>query len=263
MATQKAAAKRTTRRRKRRTKSADAVLAENQKILDYIRLHPQDSVGEIASEFKMSSDTMRKRLYKLEDLGSLQLRYEVNLDKLEFTNLYRMSIVVDHKALRETYKQQRKVKGKTGKRLPVQNPQERLAYQIMALNKTNPDVIVEDVAVLMGDQADLSATLRTRGDQNAIFNFVTAAVRPLPTIQSTATCIQAWSISQERRRKEAKQAELKAQRKQAIAARKRKATRLAKKLKEEREKLARDEKNNPTSSVPTSSVNDSQFKKNV
>jgi DNA-binding Lrp family transcriptional regulator len=166
----------------------------NLRILEFARRHPQSSVADIGRGVGLERDTTQKRINKLSDLGALQRRVDVNLDALGFVNRYLMDIMVDHKELK--HPSNLKALG----RRSIVNPQERLALKILDLNgdKDNQDVIIEDIAVMMGDPADLCATVRTRGDQRIIFDFVTAKVRPIPGIQKTSTCIEAWSASRDR-----------------------------------------------------------------
>src|SRR3984885_5543575 len=204
--------------RQRSTKSTETILAENQKILDHIRNHPQDSVPQIAHEVELSRDVVQKRIDKLVALGALQKRYEVNLKSLGFINHYRMEIIVDHKALNAHYYP--KPGAKSAKKTIQKSspsPQELLAKDIMKLNDSHEDVIVEDVAVLMGDPADPSATVWTRGDQEVIFRYVTSAVRPLEGIQSSSTCIEGWSISQERNKQKTVEADPNIKQTQAVS----------------------------------------------
>ena len=164
--------------------------------------------------------------------GTVQKRYEVNLKKVGFNNRYRIDITVDHKELKMKYPEpepKRKNTKAAGIQKLTTSPQEKLAQDIMALNKKYEDVIIEDVAVLMGDPADLSATVWTRGEQDVIFRYVTAVIRPLDGVQSTSTCIEGWSISQERIKNQAEEAEREMRRRQASEAKKRRAKRAAKK----------------------------------
>jgi DNA-binding Lrp family transcriptional regulator len=173
-------------------------------------------VADIARYVGLERDTTQKRISKLSDLGALQRRYEVDLDALGYTNRYLMDITVDPKELKDAHKayvnkankyerqqrrQKRSSRSKAAQRPSlITNPQVWLAIEIMKLNDKpeNKDVIVQDLAVMMGDPADLCATVRTRGDQKVIFNFVTDQVRPIPGIQKTSTCIEAWSVARDR-----------------------------------------------------------------
>lgn len=199
--------------KQRASKSREEILEDNRKILDYIRRHPQSSVAKIGKPFGLARDTTQKRINKLTQLGVLQRRYEVDLDAIDFRNRYRMDINVNPKDLRNNQG--------TLPHPKIKNLQQRLAYRLMALNVKYEDIIIEDVAVLMGDPADLCVTLRTRGlDQRAVFEFVTGVVRMIPGIEKTSTCIEAWSISRERIAQEAEQATKAALRKKKAKAQK-------------------------------------------
>lgn len=206
----------TKRRRKRATKSRQEFLEDplNLKILEFVRRHPQSTVADIGRDAGMERDTTQKRINKLSDLGALQRRYEVDLDALGFTNRYLMDITVDPKELKTAYatyetklkrQQKRAPRSKAAKEPLITNPQEWLAMEIMKLNDKpeNKDVIIQDLAVMMGDPADLCATVWTRGPQRVIFDFVTDQVRPTSGIQQTSTCIEAWSVSRDRMAKHA------------------------------------------------------------
>jgi DNA-binding Lrp family transcriptional regulator len=215
-------------KRTRATKKPADILGDelNQKILDWARRHPQSNVATIAKAVGLERDTTQKRLNKLTALGALQRHYQVDLDALGFTNRYRMDIFVDPRELEK----ETSIKALGHRTIP--NLQERLARKLLELNdkKGNENVIIEDVAVLMGDDADLCATVLTKGDQKAIYHFVTQVVRQeLPGVRNSQTCIEAWSMSRDNAAKEAERVKQSSGQKTRKPATKRTGTRAAQK----------------------------------
>src|ERR1700690_786599 len=112
------------RRRIRATKTPEDILKDshNQAILEYLTRHPKSPVADIAKKVGLERDTTQKRLNKLNELGALQRRYEVDLDALDFNNRYRMDIFVDP---RELERSKKKLGHPT-----IPNLQERLARKL-------------------------------------------------------------------------------------------------------------------------------------
>jgi hypothetical protein len=53
-------------------------------------------------------------------------------------------------------------------------------------------VLVEDVHILLGGPADMSATVRAR-DNDAMLDFVVSGLRICEGVQQTTTCLMQWS----------------------------------------------------------------------
>jgi hypothetical protein len=54
------------------------------------------------------------------------------------------------------------------------------------------DLILENVTILLGQQADLTVTLRAR-DQEAVLTFVVDGLRTMRGVRMTSTSHEAWS----------------------------------------------------------------------
>jgi hypothetical protein len=81
-------------------------------------------------------------------------------------------------------------------KVPVANPQQVLAAEIMRLAEQPPFknwVLVENIEILLGDPADLCITARVSHHRH-VFAFVTRGLRSLPGIRGTSTCQIAWSV---------------------------------------------------------------------
>jgi DNA-binding Lrp family transcriptional regulator len=75
------------------------------------------------------------------------------------------------------------------------NRQELLAYYIRdVIAKKCAGVIIEDVSILLGDPADLSATIVVPS-HTVIFDFITRYLRALDVIENTSTSHVAWRLS--------------------------------------------------------------------
>lgn len=134
------------------------------------------------------------------------MQLQVNLPALGFGFKFRVDIKINPRALNRAMEkssddpEERGLKEtKEAWRLDPKedlNPQEVLAYHIFK-NLAREDVIIEDVAVMLGDPADLTATVRLK-DSRRMYSFITKDLRTLPSIENTTTCIEAWSCAEER-----------------------------------------------------------------
>lgn len=190
------------------------VVEEQQKkdleILEFIRQNPLARELEIAKAVSLSRSATHNRLVKLKKLQHLRSGMTVNLNALGYVHRYRIDVKIDpHVLLQEV----RRAKGldrrskqnddqeeselkEACKNWNSDNAQEILAFHILSLGDKDPNLIVEDVAVLLGDPADLSVTIRLK-KADLVYSFVTERLRGLRSISSTTTCIEAWSCSQE------------------------------------------------------------------
>jgi len=115
--------------------------------------------------------------------------YLLDLAVLGYPLRYRVDIFVKPANLRE---------GKGG--LPeddaVVDSQKKLAQYILrrlpARKPFDGKILVEDVRILLGSPADLSATVRAK-DTDAILEFVTQGLRMCRAVSQTASCLEAWS----------------------------------------------------------------------
>lgn len=160
-------------------------------ILEMLAANPLESDNSLVShceskDRRLSDRTVEDRLSRLRELNLLTHRMRlVDLAATGHWFRYRVDIVINSSALRR--RASKEPLNGIGQQHGCQNPQERLAYFIRdEVAKKSPDIIVEEVSVLMGTPADLSATVLVQNPR-AIFDFVTAHLRSLQEIQSTST----------------------------------------------------------------------------
>src|SRR5581483_21144 len=163
---------------------------KNRKILDYVRHKPNATVVEIAKTIEMKRAATQKRITKLVRAHRLKRALIVDLDALGFRYRYR----VDIKIAPQTLKAQFKV---LEDKIP--NPQMRLAHHLMNALEINDSeraasIIIEDVSIVLGEPADLTAIVRTN-DPSHILGFVTTDLRGIPGVENTSTSFEAWTYS--------------------------------------------------------------------
>ena len=207
-------------------------------ILEFIRKNPLARELEIATSVKLSRSAVHNRIMKLRKARRLRSGMTVDFDALGFDHKYRIDIHINPRRLRRAVESARKAiaAGKNtladidketnrelrdqlqdGKELfeavkkwpDLKNHQEILAFHILTIGDRTPNLLVEDVSVLLGDPADLSAIVRVRRPQkeernqkedpvvSLIYRFVTEELRGLASIDSSSTRIEAWSCSHE------------------------------------------------------------------
>jgi len=216
---------------------------KDQQILEFIRKNPLARETEIARAVKLSRSATHNRLVKLKKSRRLRDGMAVDIWALGFRHRYRVDVTVNPRRLKDTIVSAQealadahgdvakarasfedddgKHKGKPGDELLEavsrwgrsqkgdSKPQEILAFHILGRGEKHPNLIVEDVTVLLGDDADLCATVAVRAPKQEeedagqdpateiIYAFVTGDLRSMASIESTSTCIQAWSCSRE------------------------------------------------------------------
>jgi DNA-binding Lrp family transcriptional regulator len=82
-----------------------------------------------------------------------------------------------------------------GRRLVVDSQKRLGRYVIEVLAKDSAfrdRILVEDVHILLGGPADMSATVRAR-DNDAMLEFVINGLRVCEGIQQTTTCLLQWT----------------------------------------------------------------------
>ena len=199
---------------------------KNEEILEFVRKNPLARESEIADKINLSLSATHNRIVKLKKMKRLRSGMTVDLNAIGFDHRYRIDIKINPRRLRQAVEAARKaveegkqlkdVKGTDAAELfnavehwhHLSNHQEILAFHILSISEKNPDLIVEDVAVLLGDPADLSATVRIRSPRRdkaqrddpvvkLVYSFVTEELRGMTSIDNTETCIEAWSCSHE------------------------------------------------------------------
>jgi DNA-binding Lrp family transcriptional regulator len=215
---------------------------KDREILEYVKKHPIAREVEISEAVGLSRSATHARIVKLKKLKRLRSGMTVDLDALGFDHKYRIDITVNPRRLRRAIEAARaaiaagvttaaeidpgkypnqKAEWIDGKELfdavfdvvhrwpDLTNHQEILAFHVLSCGERNPSILVEDVSVLLGDPADLCATIRVRAPQGenkkaegnsatkVIYKLVTEDLRGLASVDSTSTCFEAWSCSHE------------------------------------------------------------------
>ena len=160
------------------------------KIMRYLQEDPTADQADIATATELTLNQVKHGLKELEDGNHVQKCRFAYLKSLGYTFRYRIDIFVSPINLRD---------GKGGlpddESLSV-NTQETLGEYIM---NTLPQkdlfrdkIFVQDVRILLGNPADLSATVLAI-DNESILNFVTKGLRMCQAISQTSTALEAWS----------------------------------------------------------------------
>ncbi|WP_321478104.1 hypothetical protein [uncultured Paludibaculum sp.] len=155
----------------------------------HVHENPMAEHKEIADELELTPAQVKHALDELKQEGHVVGAYLVDLEFLGYPLRYRVDIFVTPANLRD---------GKGG--LPEDDgqvdSQKKLAQYILKKLPTRKPfagkILVEDVRILLGSPADLSATVRAR-DTEAILEFVTQGLRMCRAISQTASCLEAWS----------------------------------------------------------------------
>jgi DNA-binding Lrp family transcriptional regulator len=163
-----------------------------QAVLKALQEDPYASDQKLAKTVTLSIETVRGWLTDLRAGGyvTLQLRL-ADLVKSEQMLRYRIDITINPPALNKSCK--------TG---PLStfgvhetNKQRRLAYYIRDVVAAEcVGLVVEEVAILLGDPADLSMTVLVP-DHKTIFQFVTEHLRSIEEIENTSTSHVSWRMS--------------------------------------------------------------------
>jgi DNA-binding Lrp family transcriptional regulator len=174
----------------------DAILSDNERrILKQLIEKPgltsykdiQRSLAEQPGE-KMPYETLRDNVDRLEEGGYLEKGWTVDFRKIGYQTLYRIDVMIEPSAI--------KVDRDERSNIPVKNPQQVLAVEILHLVEKEPFknwVLIENIEILLGDPADLCITARVAHHRH-VFSFVTHGLRSLPGIRQTSTCQIAWSV---------------------------------------------------------------------
>ena len=159
-------------------------------IARYLHQNPTATYKAISDATALTENQVKYMLEELKAGGRINDRYVVDLPYLGYPVRYRIDIFVNPANLRD---------GKGGLRGdPDVDSQKALAKYIA---KTLPQkqlfcgkILVEDVRMLLGHPADLSATV-CASNNDAITEFVTEGLRMCGAINQTSSCLEAWSYS--------------------------------------------------------------------
>jgi len=162
--------------------------ANMKRVARYLHEHPTATQKQISQALNLTDDQVKHSLEDLRNDNRIVSRYSVDLGYLGYHLRYRVDIFVSPANLRG---------GKGG--LPHHSnvgSQEELANYILqrlpAEAEFNGKILVEDVRILLGHPADLSASVYATETQ-AMLDFVTKGLRMCNAVYQTTTCLEAWS----------------------------------------------------------------------
>lgn len=158
---------------------------KDHEIIQWMRDKPEIRLKALAesipivsgAEEKVPYSTIQKRVNKLKEMGVVKEIYTVNLKKIGYPLRFRIDIVVDPVDLREE-----KGKGINSQRKLAKYIVEELATE----EKYAGRIIVDDVFILLGGQADMSLDIRS-SDNEIVSEFVTESLRKTYGIRNTMT----------------------------------------------------------------------------
>ena len=170
--------------------------------MNAIRENPLIDNKGLMHRFTLTKDALTHRLEELRNNGWLDVHREVDVVVLGYRLRYRIDVKINPSKLKDHVSELTDALRKAKKQQPSDgNPQKVLAMYIKhaLLQETKAPqrlcerIIVEDVAILMGDPADLTISVRVK-DHEDIFQFVTGFLRPAPGVENTSTSLEAWSV---------------------------------------------------------------------
>ena len=162
-------------------------------ILKELGADPNTTNEALARRFGVAPRTVEDSLKRLRLRGWIrEQKRSVDLAASGMMLRYRIDVKINPHDLHAS-----RTIGALRKTYGTHNVQELLAYYIrdVVAGKTQ-GVIVEEVSILLGDPADLCATVLVP-DQRTIFEFVTEHLRDLIEIENTSTSLVAWRIFKE------------------------------------------------------------------
>jgi DNA-binding Lrp family transcriptional regulator len=168
--------------------SRERTQANMKKVALYLHEHPTATQRQISEGTSLSEDQVKHSLEDLREDNHITSRYNVDVRYLGYTLRYRVDIFVTPGKLR----------GGKGGLLEHSNvgSQEELAKYILrtlpAQAQFTNKILVEDVRILLGHPADLSASVYAT-DTTAMLEFVTKGLRMCNAVYQTTTCLEAWS----------------------------------------------------------------------
>jgi DNA-binding Lrp family transcriptional regulator len=160
------------------------------KIMRYLQEDPTAEQADIANTTGLTLSQVKHGLKELEDGDHIQKGRFASLKSLGYVYRFRVDIFVSPINLRD---------GKGG--LPddksiLVNTQETLGDYIMNIlpqkELFRDRIFVQDVRILLGHPADLSATVLAI-DNESMLSFVTKGLRMCQAISQTSTALEAWS----------------------------------------------------------------------
>ena len=177
--------------------NGDILDDKNRDILKYVMENPRATLTQIADHTKIPLGTAQKRVQRLlHDKYLERVLRVVDLGKLGYQSRHRIDIFINPRELRHNEAGYGDYIGQ------IHNQQELAAFIMNVLpnqkigdaEKTFGDgLLVENVTILLGHRADLSAIVWVR-DKNVLTRFVTDGLRQSAGVQNTNTALEAWSV---------------------------------------------------------------------
>ena len=164
-------------------------------ILEYLRLNPRATYAALQVATGLKSHEVEWALKAMSRKKWIEDGFRVSPTALGFPERYRVDIWVIPLKLREGSGGRAQDTDEAGQRQVVDS-QKRLGRYIVETLAKDPafcdKVMVEDVHILLGGPADMSATVRAR-DNASMLDFVLSGLRICEGIQQTTTCLMQWS----------------------------------------------------------------------
>jgi DNA-binding Lrp family transcriptional regulator len=162
--------------------------ADMKAIVRYLHENPTATQRAISQATDLSEHQIKHMLDELKHEDHVTNQYIVDLAYLGFPLRYRVDIFVNPANLRDG-------KGGFPDDAGVDSQKALARYIAKKLPNKVPfhgKILVEDVRMLLGHPADLSATVRAT-NSDAIVEFVTEGLRMCGAINQTSSCLEAWS----------------------------------------------------------------------
>ena len=167
-----------------------------QKILEQLRMTPRASYAALQVATGLKSHEVEWALKAMSRKKWIESGIRVSPTALGYPERYRVDIWVIPMKLREGVGGRSQDKDAAGDRLIVDS-QKRLGRYIMETLAEEPAfkdrVLVEEIHILLGGPADMSATVRAR-DNESMMNFVLDGLRSCEGIQQTSSYLLSWSF---------------------------------------------------------------------
>lgn len=166
-----------------------------QTILEYLRLNPRATYAALQVATGLKAYEVEWTLKAMSRKGWIEDGYRISPTALGFPECYRVDIWVIPLKLREGCGGRAQDLDEEGRRFVVDS-QKRLGRYIVEVLAKDPAfrdrILVEDVHILLGGPADMSATVRAH-DNDAMLEFVVSGLRVCEGIQQTTTCLLQWT----------------------------------------------------------------------
>jgi DNA-binding Lrp family transcriptional regulator len=166
--------------------------ADQEKILHHLFDNPEDPQWKIAEVLSLTEPKVKHAIDDMKERKWITSGYSVDLRSLGYALRYRVDIWVAPRQLQENTGG---MKGDFG----ITTQKKLARYIINVLPKKtrfSGSILVEDVRILLGSPADMSATVLAK-DTDSMFNFVTEGLRMCGAIYQTSSCEENYSVRRE------------------------------------------------------------------